>query len=522
MAKKFNITGNCYAEIHYMADISKKLNRTFAMVESGDYFIINRPRQYGKTTTLFSISDKYIRSADYAVFNISFEGIGDKVFETESDFCATFVKILARHAHLSIPEVKEWLKEIASSVQDLDALSDVISDLAEKTPKKLILIIDEVDKSSNNQLFVSFLAMFRNKYLVRHTFKTFHSVVLAGVHDVKSLKLKLRPDEEQKYNSPWNIAAEFKVDMNLQVEEIKPMLADYCQERGVTMNIDAIAEKLFYYTSGYPFLVSKLCKMIDEDLLPERETQEWTENDIEIAVQALVKENNTNFDSLIKNLENNEMLYQAVYEVTIESNYVPFNIYHSLTNLGVLLGIFVAGNGGGRIKIHNRIYTEVLVNYMSDKVRQPKSVPDLSIGLNYKNDDGTLNMEAVLLGFQAFMKKEYSKKDRDFLERNGRLVFLAFLKPIINGSGFDFKEPQISDEKRLDVVITYLNKKYVAELKLWYGPKAHEKGLQQLHDYLDLQGLSEGFLLIFDHSEVKNWNSEWVEVNEKKIFAVWV
>jgi hypothetical protein len=131
-------------------------------------------------------------------------------------------------------------------------------------------------------------------------------------------------------------------------------------------------------------------------------------------------------------------------------------------------------------------------------------------------------MEAVMLGFQAFMKKEYSRKDRDFLEKNGRLVFLAFLKPIINGSGYDFKEPQISEEKRLDVVITYFNHKYVAELKIWYGEKAHQKGLLQLVDYLDIQGLDEGYLLIFDHSEIKKWQSEWRDVQGKRIFAVWV
>jgi hypothetical protein len=32
------------------------------------------------------------------------------------------------------------------------------------------------------------------------------NVILAGVHDVKSLKLKIRADEDHKYNSPWNIA----------------------------------------------------------------------------------------------------------------------------------------------------------------------------------------------------------------------------------------------------------------------------------------------------------------------------
>ena len=127
-----------------------------------------------------------------------------------------------------------------------------------------------------------------------------------------------------------------------------------------------------------------------------------------------------------------------------------------------------------------------------------------------------------MLGFQTFMKKEYSKKDRDFLEKNGRLVFLAFLKPILNGSGYDFKEPQISEERRLDVVITYLHEKFVAELKIWRGEKAHEKGLQQLSDYLDRQNLTEGYLLIFDHAEVKNWHSEWIETNGKKVLVAWV
>ena len=83
-------------------------------------------------------------------------------------------------------------------------------------------MIDEVDKSSNNQLFLSFLGMLRNKYLLRNEGKdyTFHSVILAGVHDVKNLKVKIRPEEEQKYNSPWNIASDFEVDMSFSKEEI--------------------------------------------------------------------------------------------------------------------------------------------------------------------------------------------------------------------------------------------------------------------------------------------------------------
>lgn len=141
---------------------------------------------------------------------------------------------------------------------------------------------------------------------------------------------------------------------------------------------------------------------------------------------------------------------------------------------------------------------------------------------NFKLPDNQLDMEAILLKFQAFMREQDSIKDRDFLERNGRLVFLAFIKPIINGSGYDFKEPQISEERRLDVVITYLQHKYIAELKIWRGPEAHANGLIQLADYLDRQTLTEGFLLVFDHSKKKSWKSGWEEVKGKKVFVVWV
>jgi hypothetical protein len=120
------------------------------------------------------------------------------------------------------------------------------------------------------------------------------------------------------------------------------------------------------------------------------------------------------------------------------------------------------------------------------------------------------------------MREQYSRQDRDFLERHGRLVFLAFLKPILNGHGYDFKEVQISEERRLDVAITFYQHKYVAELKIWRGEAAHEEGLDQLSDYLDRQKLTEGYLVIFDHSTVKTWNTGWITHKDKKFFIVWV
>ena len=517
MRKEFNITGICRPAEHYMADVSNKLASTFQLVQKKKYFIINRPRQYGKTTMLYILAKTLREQGDYVVFNISFEGIGDDIFKEEKLFAPGFLRLLQIEAKVHSPELLAMLKENEKEVHSLESLSDTITKIVEQTSKKVVLLIDEVDKSSNNQLFINFLAMLRNKYLAQEDIPTFHSVVLAGLHDIKTLKSKLLPEDEENYNAPWNIASDYNVNLNLQITEIILMLEDYCAESGVKMDTQKIAESLFYYTSGYPFLVSKLCKMLDEDFLKH---DTWTAEDIMQAARYLVGEVNANFDSLVKNLENNQDLYNYVYSIIIDNDARPFNIHNPTANLAYLHGIIVKENG--KTVVHNKIYQEVIANYMTDKMHKTEFSSSRELGAGYKYANGTLNMQAILLGFQIFMKKEYSKKDRDFLEKHGRLVFLAFLKPIINGEGFDFKEPQISDEKRLDVVITHLNNKYIAELKLWRGDIAHQKGLEQLCDYLDRQSLSEGYLVVFDHAEIKEWKSEEIEMNGKKIFIIWV
>jgi Predicted AAA-ATPase len=520
MPKEFNITGTCLPARHYMADVSAKMKEVISMIEKEKYFIINRPRQYGKTTALFTLAETLRQREDYIVFKTSFEGVGNDDFTSEERFTKAFLHLLAKEALKFAPDVSAWLTEISKRVNNITSLSDYIPELVVKLNKKVVILIDEVDKSSNNQLFVSFLAMLRNLYLSRHENPTFHSVVLAGVHDVKSLKIKLRPDEEAKLNSPWNIATDFKVDMNLYPKEIIPMLEDYMSETGVKMNPKKIAEHLFYYTSGYPFLVSKLCKTIEEDYVSKRKSKKWTLADIDQAAYDLVRESNANFDSLVKNLEDNKPLFNLVYGIAVDNVKFPYSPHEPIANLGVLYGIFANREG---LVIHNLIYSQVIINYMTLKLQRETTFENAMLaGTDYRKSDKTLNMELVLTKYQAFMREQYSKKDRDFLERNGRLVFLAFMKPILNGSGHDFKEVQISEERRLDVVLTYFNQKYVAELKIWRGPEAHEKGLIQLADYLDKQNLTEGYLVIFDHSVTKSWQMDRAEVKGKSIFMVWV
>jgi energy-coupling factor transporter ATP-binding protein EcfA2 len=518
MEKSFNITGLCLPDQHYMADVSKKLNLTLKMVQKGNYFAINRPRQYGKTTLLNNLTTALRAEGNYIVFKISFEGVGDLMFEDEKVFSQEFVGILANYAQVASKDLVDFLKSKIKETYNLRTLSDTISELVNQTDKRVVLMIDEVDKSSSNQLFVSFLAMLRDKYLSRNELKTFHSVVLAGLHDVKTLKLKLRPDEERKFNSPWNIAADYKVDMNLQVAEIKPMLEDYCSDRGIEMDTDAIAERLFYYTSGYPFLVSKFCKTIDEEILPEKNTPTWTLDDIDATLRVVVKEKNTNFDSLIKSLENNPELYRFVYRIIVDGDFVRYNQHESTIEQGVLHGIFKQQE---HLAVQNRVFEQVLYNYMIAKTEVALKSHFNHAG-HFTLNNGSLDMPAVLLKFQQFMKEEFSEKDKSFLEQNGRLVFLSFLSPILNGKGQALKEVQASEEKRLDVVATYNQFRYIIELKRWYGDVYHQKGIQQLSDYMNIKGEKTGYLVIFEYNKTKSWHKEWIEYEGKRIFAIWV
>ena len=71
--KYFNTEGLCDPTFHYMVDTSKKIDTIIRdYVDRGRYFVINRARQYGKTTTLdllaIAIQDRYL------VIPLTFEG----------------------------------------------------------------------------------------------------------------------------------------------------------------------------------------------------------------------------------------------------------------------------------------------------------------------------------------------------------------------------------------------------------------------------------------------------------------
>ncbi len=79
MQKYFNVESYCVPEEHYMVNMDSRLKEIKRMVDAGKYFIINRGRQYGKTTTLNLLTDTL--GDDYAVIFMDFQGLSSASFQ---------------------------------------------------------------------------------------------------------------------------------------------------------------------------------------------------------------------------------------------------------------------------------------------------------------------------------------------------------------------------------------------------------------------------------------------------------
>ncbi len=404
--KRFNTSGTCFADIHYMVNLDRRVDRIVQeLVLENKYFVINRARQYGKTTTLDLIYRK-LRN-DFSVFLLSFEDISSEAFSDELKFCKTFLRLLKTQMSYNMTEgisdavFRETDLYIKQGDFTLSMLKDFITHMCMDADRPVLLIIDEVDQASNNQVFLDFLAILRSMYLKRRYIKTFQSVILAGVYDVKNLQLKIRPNVEHRYNSPWNIAADFNIDMSFSAEDIAGMLKEYEEDHG------------------------------------------------------------------------------------------------------------------------NRIFETRLYNrYLTEDTKKSAIADAASMGKNQFVANGALNMDLVMEKFMMHFTEIYGNSEVKFLEENGRRIFLTYLKPIINGTGNYYIEARTRDMKRTDVIVDYLGRQYVIEMKIWHGNEYNHRGELQLAGYLDDYGLDQGYLVSFNFNKNKKTELKEIQCKGKRILEV--
>ena len=514
MAKYFNVTGICIPEKHYMADISATVRAiTETLVDRGAYFTINRARQYGKTTTLYLLEKKLCER--YLVLSLSFEA-ADDLFVSAYTFAAGLVRRIGKKLSMqNIPAgiLNAWNAPLSREFA-LEDFSDRITELCRACEKRIVLMIDEVDKSSDNQIFLSFLGLLRAKYLEQQKGQdhTFQSVILAGVYDIKNLKLKIHHGQETKYNSPWNIAADFNMDLSLSVSGIEGMLTEYEHDHHTGMDVPQIARAIYDYTSGYPYLVSRICKLIDENC-------SWCRTGVSEAVRMILKSSNTLFDDMQKKILDYPELKRMIYSILFGGKSFPYYPVSQPVKIGVLFG-FIKEEEEQAV-IANRIFETFFYDlFLAEDILESKTYDTALQSRNQFVKNGILDMELILMKFLEHYHEVYYDCTEKFAEENGRKLFLLYLKPIINGTGNYYIESRTRSMGRTDVVIDYLGRQTVVELKIWRGNEYHKRGEAQLVRYLEDYHLEKGYLLSFCFNQNKKIGKNVIQREGKTIVEV--
>ena len=526
MKRRFNVTGLCIPEKHYMADISVHLEKMRVYIEDGEYFTVNRARQYGKTTTLNALKRKLEK--EYTVFLISFEGIEKEVFRDSGSFCVRLMGLLYDTVDFGetagIPkdireEMYGWSMS-APEQMNFRILTNFLFRMCRQLDKPAVLMVDETDQAGNYEVFATFLGCLRDMYLKRDTRPVFQSVILAGVYDIKNLKGKIRPEKEHASDSPWNIAADFDIDMSLSVPQIAKMLEEYEADNQTGMDIKEVAEIIYEYTSGYPVLVSSICKQLDEKIIGtegfETMQKTWTKQGIEKAVSIILKKSSPLFESMVKQLDLYANLYKIVEDIIYCGKKIPFSLEEKSISLGNMFGFLKEENG--HVAIANRMFEMCLLNMFMAKeaINSDVYAQGGSDRIGFIKDN-MLDMTLVLKKFAAYFTEIYGQNDQKFIEKQGRKIFLIYLKPIINGIGNYYIEAQTRDERRTDIIVDYLGEQFIVELKIWHGSEYNERGEKQLTEYLDYYRKDKGYLLSFNFNKNKETGVKEIQIGNQVI-----
>jgi len=296
---------------------------------------------------------------------------------------------------------------------------------------------------------------------------------------------------------------------------------EYETDYKTKMNVEEMAALLSDYTSGYPFLVSRLCKLIDERVAGNGDFQDksaaWTKEGFLEAVKLLLAESNTLFESLINKLEDYPELDEMLRDLLFRGKEIVYVIGIRSIEMALMFGFVKKSNN--TILVANRIFETLLYNlFLASPVLRQDEIYDAALkDKNQFIQNGHLNMRLVLEKFVRHFDDLYGDRGQSFLEEDGRRYFLLYLRPIINGVGNYYIESQTRNMERTDVIIDYNKEQFIIELKIWRGNEYHTRGERQLSDYLNYYQLDKGYMLSFNFNQKKEVGVKEIAVGDKVI-----
>ncbi len=502
MARFFNTSGPCEPADHYMLPPAERLSEARQLIDMKRYFVVHAPRQTGKTTTVAALAASLNAEARYAALMASCEeaqAVGEDINRAVDAILRDIEKKAARLSQ----ELRPSPVESVAHIDGPSRLGVYLTRWAERSPKPIVLFLDEIDSVKGNAL-VSVLRQIRASYPSRPTGFP-HAMALIGMRDVRDYKsgdgIDRPPGEIEGGDhfgtaSPFNIKDRSLLLPNFIAEEVATLYQQHTEETGQEFTAEAKA-RAYELTRGQPWLVNALAQQITLTDVTDPEVSIDVEH-VEAAKETLIRRRDTHLDSLLARLR--EKRVRGVMEPLLAGEYLEGDVMDDDIQFTEDLGLIVSSEMG--LEIANPIYREIVPRVLTSTLEKQLRV----VRAPYVAPDGRLLFDRFLDDFRSFWlaNAELFLKRQPYSEAAAEMIFMAYLQKLINGGGYrpgtSFDREFAVGSGRVDLLVTWPLpdggvERFAVELKVRRrdrDPDPLDQGLEQLSDYLDLPDLGQG------------------------------
>ena len=493
----FNTLGPVNEKEHYVVPRSELIANLVAQIERGTYFTIYAPRQMGKTTLLGRLAEVLRERVDYLLLTFSFEA-----FEgwSETDFFAEFGEWLGTEISIGLQAAShpnsEAVQALVTNTPPVDyrslwRFSRMLQQLVPDV--KIVMIIDEFD-ATPQEAISHLLQTWRQIYLANSPPRTLQSVVLIGLQNIATLNLGR--------SSPFNIARQLQLS-GFTLDEVQNLLEQYTAESGQPF-AQGVVEEIHRQTNGHPFLVNRLAAILTEEIAIDR-TLPISEANLTVALKKVGCERNYNYETLIRHASfYREQLLRILFGVRLK-----FTLNTPWVQALSMHGV-IRANSQGFCEIANPLYEQILTDYfqpLESDLQAAILVNSYDLRRHVVGDE--LQMDVLLSRFREFVERRGRKAFKVTpmpQEATGQYLLMAYLDLVVRQLGGDlFSDipPRIGGDRggagegRLDLIVVYRGHRYITESKNWYGQVGFDKGLPQLAGYLENEGQTTGYYVVF-------------------------
>ena len=500
--KWFETQGPVNAEDNYVVARTDELADYIKRVKRGRYVVLFAPRQTGKTT-FFKAALAALEAAEegaYLPIHLNFEGyknLASPEFygELYEDIREEIGGVFRRRGKVLSDALTQLLE--STTLTNHTSMRRFFSRLGELlTPHRFVVIIDEFDGIPQGVLS-DFLHTLRHIYLLGRTRRCPYSVGIVGVKSITQLNY-------DRTISPFNIQDEFHLP-NFTLGQVQELLGDYTAEVGQAFAPEVI-ETLHRQTGGQPFLVNRLAQILTEEMeIPKDRT--ITLSHFAMAHQQILGEDNVNIVHLRTNVRRNPRFRSRLMKIMSYDESIRFNTDDEVLSELATYGVIVKGEDR-MCEITNPIYLyrilrtfEPLINGLEEAYYPP----DTDDGYReYLSPTGHIAMARLLDNFRDFIARagyrilQVPDTPREYV---GQYLLFAYLDEFVRQvRGAMHLEVQ-TGRGRADLVIFHQGRKHIVETKIWQGELSYRAGKEQLSAYLKLEGVPEGYYIVFDHRE---------------------